>query len=114
MFTKRLYKLIFYVPLDAASLVKDAIFSTGAGRIGNYSHCSWETQGMGQFRPLKESNPTIGHLEELSKVDELRVEILCSKSQVNPALRALFQSHPYEEPAYELVTIQNHKFRQKR
>lgn len=104
------YKLVFYVPTEDAERVKESIFQTGAGRIGNYSHCSWEVEGMGQFKPLKGSNPAIGTIEKVEKVKELRVELMCTKDQVKDAISALKESHPYEEPAFDIISIENHLF----
>lgn len=105
-----MYKLIFYVPKQQAEPVKTAIFATGAGQIGHYSHCSWETEGVGQFKPLTGANPSLGEVGELEKVSELRVEILCLEANIRAAISAMKQSHPYEEVAYEVVSIENNKF----
>ncbi len=105
-----MYKLIFYVPKDNAEVVKESIFATGAGSIGNYSHCAWETLGTGQFKPLPGANPSIGGINQIEKVIELRVEILCKEDNIKTAIQALKSSHPYEEPAYEIVSIENDKF----
>ena len=103
-----MFKLIFYVPKDQAEPVKEAIFSTGAGAIGNYSHCAWQTEGIGQFKPLEGSNPTLGKQDIIEHVPELRVEILCTDDNIKHAVKALKDSHPYEEPAYEVISVQNH------
>ena len=102
-----MFKLVFFVPLDDAEKVKSAIFKTGAGSIGNYSHCSFETQGVGQFKPLSGSNPAIGKQDHLERVTELRVEILCTQNQIQLAVDALKISHPYEEPAYEVYKLES-------
>lgn len=105
-----MYKLIFYVPEDQSESVKSAIFETGAGKLGNYSHCSFETLGTGQFMPLTGANPTLGSVNLLEKVRELRVEILCQKEQVRAAIGALKEAHPYEEVAFEVISVLNHEF----
>lgn len=105
-----MYKLIFYVPKDKAQKVKEAIFETGAGRIGNYSHCAWETLGRGQFKPLSGANPAIGSVGAVEFVEELRVEVLCLKDQVRSAVSAMKSAHPYEEVAYEIISVRNHEF----
>lgn len=110
MSNEQLYKLIFYVPKADAERVKSSVFNSGAGSIRNYSHCCWETEGVGQFMPLTGSNPTIGNQNRIEKVIELRVEVLCSTSVVKAAIEAMKSAHPYEEPAYEVVSIQNHLF----
>ena len=105
-----MYKLVFYVPINDAENVKKSVFLTGAGQIGNYSNCAWETEGFGQFKPLSGSNPTIGKLDCVEKVPELRVEILCESKNIKEAIKALKDSHPYEEPAYEVFAVLNQEF----
>lgn len=99
-YTHFMYKISFYVPVSDAETVKDAMFSTGAGNIGAYGRCSWETAGTGQFRPLQGSNPTIGLQGNLERVEELKVEMVCDETHLRNALEALLAAHPYEEPAY--------------
>lgn len=100
-----MYKLVFFVPVNEAQKVKDAIFAIGAGTLGNYAHCSWETLGTGQFLPLNGSNPTIGVHGILEQIDELRVEILCTEQNVRQAIIAMKAAHSYEEPAYEIYQV---------
>lgn len=105
-----MYKLIFYVPEQYAEKVKEAIFATGAGTLGNYSCCSWQTLGQGQFKPLAGANPSIGSQGKLEKLAELRIEILCLEDNIRQAVGALKLTHPYEEVAFEIVSIENHRF----
>ena len=101
------FKLIFYVAKPDLDRVKTAIFDTGAGRIGNYSHCSWEVLGFGQFKPLQGANPSIGEVNKIEKIEEYRVEVLCREEVVPEAIMALRKSHSYEEPAFEVVKIES-------
>lgn len=75
------YKLIFYTPAPPAEKIKTALFAAGAGTHASskYSHCAFQTLGTGQFKPLSEkgANPHIGTADELEKVEELRIEVLC-------------------------------------
>jgi hypothetical protein len=103
-----MYKLIIYVPKDNAEAVKSAIFQTGAGCLGNYESCSWETEGVGQFKPLVGAKPTLGSVGSIERVPELRVEILCVESNIKAAIDALKANHIYEEPAFEVISIENH------
>ncbi len=96
-----MYKFVFYVPLSHKETVKDAVFATGAGKIGNYDRCCWETAGCGQFRPLPGATPYIGSQNEVEQVEEYRVELVCNNSVIEAAVRAMKQAHPYEEPAYD-------------
>ena len=92
--------LVVFVPSDYANQLKQALFSAGAGNIGNYEHCCWETSGTGQFKPLPQSNPTVGSIGELEKVPELRIEFLCRSQDLENIQEALIKTHPYEQPAY--------------
>ncbi|MFA6409003.1 MAG: NGG1p interacting factor NIF3 [Gammaproteobacteria bacterium] len=95
-----MYQLFFYVPKSHLETVKNAIFGAGAGRLGNYSHCSWETEGIGQFMPLPGSNPYVGKENFLEKIPEYKVETICSENCLNAVIQALLAAHPYETPAY--------------
>ncbi|PCH60468.1 MAG: NGG1p interacting factor NIF3 [SAR86 cluster bacterium] len=102
----QLYRIEFYVPQDHLAEVKSALFAAGAGRIGNYDCCSWETKGLGQFRPLAGSNPVIGQHEKLEYLDEFKVEMVCEKANLKAAVEAMISAHPYEQPAYAVIAMQ--------
>jgi len=101
-----MYKISFFVPLIYADQVKSAVFLTGAGRIGAYDRCCWETAGTGQFRPLSGSDPFIGGEGGLETVEELKVEMVCSFENIDAAIVALKKAHPYETPAYEVIKVE--------
>lgn len=94
-------KLEFYVPSSHAEEVKSAVFETGAGRLGNYDNCCWQTGGRGQFRPLPGSTPFIGTHAGIEEVDEIKVELICPAELVKEAVAAMKKAHPYETPAYQ-------------
>ncbi|WP_046811731.1 NGG1p interacting factor 3 protein, NIF3 [Acinetobacter pittii] len=98
-------KLIYYVPDSHLESTKQAIFSAGAGGIGNYEHCAWQVKGIGQFKPVKGADPYIGELGELEQVDEWRVETMVIEANAKAVAKALKASHPYEEPAFEFIQI---------
>ncbi|MEN4915328.1 NGG1p interacting factor NIF3 [Acinetobacter pittii] len=98
-------KLIYYVPDSHLESTKQAIFSAGAGGIGNYEHCAWQVKGIGQFKPVKGADPYIGELGELEQVDEWRVETIVIEENAKTVAKALKASHPYEEPAFEFIQI---------
>ena len=102
-----MYKLIVFVPKASLEGVKEAIFCTGAGSTCNYVDCSWQSDGLGQFKPVGGANPGIGTLGCLETVLEVRLEILCSKSNVRKAVWAMRDAHPYEEPAFEIIELVN-------
>jgi len=99
------YKLVFFVPEEAVEEVKSAVFKAGAGGIGHYQECCWQVLGQGQFRPVQGSRPSIGELNKLEFVREYRVEMLCGEQYIAGALAALKQTHPYEEPAYDVTAL---------
>ena len=104
-----MYKICFYVPPEDAEAVKQALFDAGAGRIGNYDCCSWQTPGTGQFRPQQYSNPYIGTQGVIETVAELKIEMVCEDALIADAVAALRNSHPYEEPAFDVWKLEDLK-----
>jgi len=102
-----MYKLAFFAPTEAAETVKEAVFSSGAGRIGDYEACCFQTSGIGQFRPLSGAAPHIGRVGDLSLVEEVKIELVCKDALIRDAVAALKKAHPYEEPAYEVWRLEN-------
>jgi hypothetical protein len=100
------YKIEFYVPSEHAERVKDAMFAAGAGQWGNYSRCAWQAEGVGQFRPLKESRPHIGSTGRTEQVSEYKVEMICDAAAIDEAIQALTATHPYETPAFSYWPIE--------
>lgn len=100
-----MYKIEFYVPSSHRDIVKKALFESGAGKIGDYEQCCWQIEGSGQFYPLAESTPFLGEKGELEALPEWKVELVCEDSFIKKAVSALLQSHPYEEPAYNITKI---------
>ena len=97
-----MYKMVVFVPGTHKEIVKASVFNEGAGAIGDYDSCCWETKGMGQFRPLAGSNPYIGAQGKVETVEEYRVELVCADERIEAAIKAMKQAHPYEEPAYDI------------
>lgn len=100
-----MYQLCFYVPTSHLESVKAALFAAGAGKLGAYEGCCWQTLGQGQFKPLANSRPFIGEVQTVSQVEEYKVEMVCAESCLNAVLQALRETHPYEEPAYHAYKI---------
>ncbi|MBK8814530.1 MAG: NGG1p interacting factor NIF3 [Methylococcaceae bacterium] len=100
-----MYKLCFYVPESHLQAVKEALFMSGAGRYKAYDNCSWQVRGEGQFRPLSHSNPFIGQCYQLEEIVEFKVEMVCEDNVIHKAVDCLLNTHPYEEPAYEVYKI---------
>ncbi len=100
-----MYKICFYVPVSHVDEVKAALFSAGAGQVGNYACCSWQVLGDNQFLPMKNSNPCLGRIGQLEQVSEYKVEMVCEDEFIKGAIEALIAAHPYEEPAYHFVRV---------
>ncbi|WP_017755812.1 Nif3-like dinuclear metal center hexameric protein [Calidifontibacillus oryziterrae] len=103
----QLKKLVVFVPEDYADQVRDAISAAGAGHIGNYSHCTYNLDGVGTFLPLDGTNPYIGKKGRLEKVNEVRIETILPNSIQTKVVRAILNTHPYEEPAYDIYPLEN-------
>lgn len=102
-----MYKLNYFVPVDAKEKTKQALFDIGVGRYENYECCSFETLGVGQFKPVKSANPHIGEVDKIEKVQEYKVEMICSDNLIKDAIAVLKEAHPYEEVAYEVFKIED-------
>lgn len=100
-----LYQLIVYIPVSDAEKLKNALFDAGAGRYENYDRCSWQCSGIGEFRPLEGSDPFIGSLGIIEKVEEVKIETICRPEALKNVLIALKSTHPYEEPAYGVIEL---------
>ncbi|WP_338521611.1 NGG1p interacting factor NIF3 [Candidatus Legionella polyplacis] len=101
-----IYKIITYIPKNSVEKVKQALFSSGAGKLGNYTEVCWQCLGIGQFKPLKNANPTIGKINSLTYVKEYKVEMICKAKYIHNAIKTLKLVHPYEEPAYEIIKLE--------
>ena len=105
--SETLYKLAVYVPNTHVDKVKNALYNSGAGNIGNYSHCSFSTQGIGSFKPLDNSNPYIGSLGEVELVEEVKIEIIVPQKVLGGVISSMISAHPYEEVAYDIYKLEN-------
>jgi len=102
-----LLKLITFVPQLHAYKVREAIFEAGAGQIGNYDACSFNVNGTGTFRANADAQPFVGKAGELHAEEEVRVEVILPVYLKNEVLAALVKAHPYEEPAYDIIALEN-------
>lgn len=103
----QLAKLYTYVPLSGLEIVKNALFDAGAGQLGNYSECSFQVLGTGNFKGNRESRPTLGAPEQKMELDEFKIEVVFPVHLKNKIVQTLLRAHPYEEPAYEILTLNN-------
>jgi hypothetical protein len=105
----QLHALVIYVPESHADLVLAAIGDAGAGRLGDYSHCSFISSGTGRFTPLAGSNPFIGTQGVSEQVAEVRVECVVAVEVLDAVIHALRTAHPYEEPAFMSWPVNGHR-----
>lgn len=104
---KSIKKLTTYAPIADAENIKMALFTAGAGEIGKYSNCSFSLEGTGSFKAESGANPTIGKVGEVHFEKETQINVIYSFEREKSILKALFEAHPYEEVAYEIVTLEN-------
>ena len=102
-----LSKLAFFCPVEHTQKVLQALFEAGAGQIGEYSNCSFRSEGLGTFLPSENANPVIGDRGELETVNEHRVEVMLPSHLQAQVLSALKRTHPYEEVAYYMSALEN-------
>jgi dinuclear metal center YbgI/SA1388 family protein len=102
-----LYKLVTFCPVDHAEEVRQALFSAGAGHIGNYDNCSFSSAGSGSFRAAGNANPFVGNINELHFENEIRIETVFPAYYQSAVIQTLLSSHPYEEVAYDIYKIEN-------
>lgn len=100
------YKLVTFCPEEAVTAVRNGLSSVGAGKIGAYTQCSFELRGQGTFHGGEGTRPTVGKAGKLERVDEVRLEMVCSGQSLPLAMVMLRQNHPYEEPPIEIYQLQ--------
>ena len=98
-------KIVVFAPEANADAVRKAMGNAGAGRIGNYSHCSFSSKGIGRFLPLDGAHPTIGVIGTSEEVSEERIEMICTKEKLQAVIEAMKSVHPYEEVAYDVYPL---------
>lgn len=102
---KELVKLVVFVPEENADQIRQALGEAGAGKIGNYTFCSYSIKGVGRFKPNDKANPHIGSAGKLESVDEERIEVACEKNQVNDIINVIKKVHPYEEVVMDIYPM---------
>ena len=100
-----LVKLVVFVPISDADKLRKALGDSGAGIIGNYTHCSFSHRGFGRFLPNENANPTIGQPGQFEQVEEERIETLCERSKLKAVIKAMKEVHPYEEVAFDIIPL---------
>jgi len=104
---ENLYKLVTYIPIDHVEFVRESLFKAGAGKIGNYDSCSYNSEGYGTFRANERANPFVGAKNEIHREKEIRTEIIIPAFLKTQIVNTLVDVHPYEEPAYDIIPLEN-------
>lgn len=106
-FDKNRYKIAVFVPAETLDTVSKAMFESGGGIIGEYENCSFRVKGEGTFKGNENTNPTIGTKQIFENVNEIKLEVIVDQWNLNKVITALINSHPYEEPAYDIIPLAN-------
>lgn len=100
-------KIVVFVPETHTDVVREAMGKAGAGKIGNYTHCSFSSKGIGRFKPEEGANPHIGEIGRFEEVVEERIETVCSRENLVSVIRAIKEVHPYDEVAFDVYPLEN-------
>ncbi len=100
------YKIVVFTPESHADKLREAMGNAGAGKIGNYSHCTFSVKGVSRFKPEAGANPTIGEVGKYEEVQEERIETVCSVEKLQDVLRAIKAVNPYEEAPADVYSIE--------
>lgn len=102
---KELVKLVVFVPEENAHEVRNALGNAGAGKIGEYSFCSFSIKGTGRFKPGDKADPHKGSAGQTEEVNEERIEVACEKDQVKEIINVIKKAHPYEEVVLDIYPM---------
>lgn len=98
-------KIIVFAPKTHGDMVRKAMDDAGAGKIGNYSHCSYSVDGIGRWKPMDGSKPFIGEIGKFEEAIEERIECECDRSMAKEVISAIRKVHPYEEVAFDIISL---------
>lgn len=102
---KELVKLVVFIPEENADDMRQALGEAGAGRIGDYSFCSYSLKGVGRYKAGKNANPHIGKPGEMQAVNEERIEVACDKQQASDIIKVIKRVHPYESVVIDIYPM---------
>ena len=98
-------KVVVFVPKTHTDIVRKAMGDAGAGRVGNYSYCSFSVDGIGRYKPLEGARPFIGEVGKFEEVEEERIECVCERGRAKEVIKAIKKVHPYEEIALDVYPL---------
>jgi hypothetical protein len=100
-------KLVIFVPETHADAVREALGAAGAGAVGNYTHCTFSTKGVGRFVPTADAKPAIGMIGEFEQVQEERIETICPRGALDKVITMVRDVHPYEAIAMDIYPLES-------
>mgnify|MGYP001560081205 CR=1 FL=1 len=100
-------KLVIFVPLTHADIVRQALGEAGAGKIGNYIFCSFSSRGTGRFQGNENSNPVIGEAGKYESVEEEKIEVVIPREILKKVIEKIKSVHPYEEIAFDIYPLED-------
>lgn len=100
-------KIVVFVPETHTDVVREAMGKAGAGKIGNYSFCTFSSKGIGRFKPEQGANPHIGQVGKFEEVIEERIETICPREKLQDVINAIKEVHPYDEVAFDIYPLEN-------
>ena len=98
-------KIYVFIPKTHANKVRLALGESGIGKMGNYDHCSFISEGKGYFRPLDGANPAIGSVGKIEEVKEIKLEFVCLESETDKVMEIIKKNHPYKEVALDIIPL---------
>ncbi|MEK7090257.1 MAG: hypothetical protein AAB930_01595 [Patescibacteria group bacterium] len=106
MSQSKIVKIVVFVPESHTDAVREAMDRAGAGKIGNYTYCSFSSKGIGRFKPEKGAHPNIGEVGKVESVEEERIETVCERDNLTGLIKAIKEAHPYEEVALDIYPLE--------
>lgn len=100
-------KIVVFVPETHTDVVRKAMGDAGAGIIGNYSHCTFSSKGVGRYKPESGASPYIGEVGKYEEVIEERIETVCLREKLKGVIKAIKEVHPYDEVAFDVYPLEN-------
>lgn len=98
-------KIVVFVPKTHTDIVRKAMGDAGAGKIGNYSYCTYSVDGVGRYKPQEGAKPFIGEIGKYEEVEEERIECVCDKDRAKEVIKAIKKVHPYDEVALDIYPL---------
>lgn len=106
MSQSNIVKIVVTVPESHADAVREAMGKAGAGKIGDYTYCSFSSKGVGRFKPEEGAHPNIGEVGKFESVQEEKIETICDREKLSDMIKAIKEVHPYEEVSLDVWPLE--------